>query len=396
MKWNWQRPEWPRFSWNTARLAMAEQQFLVEGGVLLGTVKHLESADKDELTIEAMSAEAVTTSAIEGEILDRASVQSSIRQQLGLSTDRRRIKPAEKAIALMTVDLHRSFGELLSDEMLFRWHRMLVGNRSDLTDIGRYRRHEEPMQIVSGASHAPKVHFEAPPTAAVPHEMTRFIEWFNRTAPGGPDALPPLTRAGIAHLYFEYIHPFEDGNGRIGRAIAEKALAQSLGRPTLIALAATILSKRKAYYDVLERNNRETELTDWLSWFAATVIEAQRRTTALVDFLIDKTHLLDRLRGELNERQEKALMRILREGPEGFRGGLSAGNYITITGTTTATATRDLADLVTKGALIRTGERRHARYRLAIPPRAIAPVAINDQGHLLELPIPGSRGRIEN
>ena len=132
------------------------------------------------------------------------------------------------------------------------------------------------MQIVSGPVHAPEVHFEAPPSADVPREMSRFIDWFNRTAPDGVEPLPALTRAGIAHFYFVCIHPFEDGNGRIGRAIAEKVLAQSLGRPTLTALAATILAKRRAYYEALERSNTTNELTDWLCWFAAVAIEARR------------------------------------------------------------------------------------------------------------------------
>jgi Fic family protein len=384
MKWNWQQPEWPHFSWNRARFAKAEEQFLVGGGVFLGTAKHLDAEDKDQFAVEAMSVEAVTTSEIEGEILDRTSVQSSIRRQLGLTTDHRRVKPQEEGIAEMMVDLHRSFAEPLSNEMLFAGHRMLASSRRDLKDIGRYRCHDEPMQIVSGTIYAPKVHFEAPPSAAVPKEMARFISWFNRTAPGGVEPLPALTRAGIAHFYFECIHPFEDGNGRIGRAIAEKALAQSLGRPTLIALAATILAKRKSYYEVLERNNTETEITEWLAWFTATTIEAQRRTMALVEFLLDKTRLLDRVRGQLNERQQRALLRMLSEGPEGFKGGLSAGNYITITGATTATATRDLADMVAKGALVRSGERRHARYHLAIPLRTVARVSIDDRGQLVE------------
>ena len=333
----------------------------------------------------------VTTSEIEGEILDRASVQSSIRRQLGLATDRRRVRPQEQGIAEMMVDLYRSFAEPLSDETMFRWHRMLTSGRRDLSDIGHYRTHADPMQIVSGPPDSPEVHFDAPPSAGVPPEMVRFIDWFNRTAPGGTQPLPALTRAGIAHLWFVCIHPFEDGNGRIGRAIAEKSLAQSLGRPTLTALAATILAQRRAYYEALERSNRGIELTDWLRWFAATVIEAQRRTQVLVDFLIDKTRLLDRMQGKLNERQHKALLRMLREGPDGFRGGLSAANYIAITRASPATATRDLADMVAKGALTRTGERRHARYHASIATRPVAAVAIDAGGHVVEAS-QGSRG----
>lgn len=376
MTWNWEKPDWPDFAWDAARLAKAEEQFLLEAGVFVGAVKHVGQDDREQLIVEAMSTEALTTSEIEGESLDRTSVQSSIRKQLGLAGARRTASPAEQGIAEMMVDLYRRFAESLSDQMLFDWHRMLVHGRRDLADIGRYRTKREAMQVVSGAIYAPKVHFEAPPSSAVPREMRRFVKWFNRTAPNGSDALPPLARAGIAHLYFVSVHPFEDGNGRIARAISEKALAQGLGQPTLIALAATILAKRRAYYDALEAANKQNEVTPWLLWFAATAIEAQRRTISSVEFLIDKTRLLDRLRGQLNDRQQKALLRMLREGPDGFTGGLSAANYASITGASPATTTRDLADMVAKAGLVRTGERRHARYHLAIPLRPVAPVVI--------------------
>jgi Fic family protein len=380
MTWNWQRPDWPNFSWNRGRLRKAEKHFLVGAGVFAGTVKYLGLTDRNQLTVEAIGAEAVTTSEIEGEMLDRASVQSSIRAQFGLETDNRRVKPAEQGIAEMIVDLYRSFAEPLSEESLFAWHRMLVKGRGDLRDIGRYRTDDEAMQVVSGAIHAPRVHFEAPPSSRMPKEMARFVKWFNRTAPTGVEPLPALTRAGIAHLYFESIHPFEDGNGRIGRALSEKALGQCLGQPTLTALAATILIRRRDYYEALEAANKDNEVTPWLAWFAGVAIEAQRRTEARVEFLIDKTRLLDRLRGQLNERQEKALLRMLREGPEGFKGGLSAGNYATITGASPATATRDLADMVAKGALTRAGERRYARYIVGVPLRQVTPVTLDEHG----------------
>ena len=175
-----------------------------------------------------------------------------------------------------------------------------------------------------------------------------------------------MTRAGIAHFYFVCIHPFEDGNGRIGRALAEKSLAQNLSQPSLIALAYTIERGRRAYYAALERNNEETELTDWLSYFAETVLEAQRNTIRRVDFYVAKARFYERLRGQLNERQEKVIARMFREGIDGFEGGLSAENYIGIAKTSRATATRDLQDLVAKGALTRTGELRHTRYHLCI------------------------------
>ncbi len=367
MRWNWEKPDWPHFRWDATRLAKAEERFRQESGVFIGSVKHLESDERQQLTLAAMSTEALTTSEIEGEILDRASVQSSIQRQLGLATDHRRARAAEQGIAELTVDVYRRFADPLSDEVLFGWHGMLMQGRRDLRNVGRYRSDSEPMQVVSGPIHAPKVHFEAPPSKAVSREMKTFFKWFNRSASGEP----AITRAGIAHLYFISIHPFEDGNGRLGRAIAEKALAQSLGQPTLIALAATILAKRSEYYKELEAANKKNEITAWLLWFAGVVIEGQRRTIANVEFLIEKTRLLDRMRGQLNQRQQKALLRMLREGPEGFKGGLSAGNYATITGASPATATRDLTDLVAKGALTKTGEQRHTRYRVAIPARPI-------------------------
>jgi Fic family protein len=384
MAWNWQKPDWPNFRWDRSRLENAEKQFLVTGGVFVGTVRHLGKEERDQLTIEAMSTEAVMTSEIEGEILDRASVQSSLRKQLGLATDERRVRPAERGIAEMMIDLYRSFAEPLSEETLFRWHRMVMSGSRNPRDIGRYRIAAEPMQVVSGAIGTPRVHFEAPPSSRVPSEMERFSSWFNRTAPPGDKPLSALTKAGIAHLYFESIHPFEDGNGRIGRVIAEKALAQSLGQPTLTVLAATILARRKNYYEALEAANKENEVTGWLMWFAGVTIEAQRRTIALVEFLIDKTKLLERLKGQLNARQEKALLRMFREGPEGFRGGLSAGKYSAISGASPATTTRDLADLVANGALVRRGERRYARYHLSVPLRPVRRVTCTEQGKLVE------------
>jgi Fic family protein len=384
MTWNWQQPDWPSFTWEKSRLASAEQRFLLGGGVLLGMVKHLGDEDRDQLTIEAMSTEAVTTSEIEGEVLDRASVQSSLRRQLGLAADHRRVRPAEQGIAEMMVDLYRSFAAPLSAEMLFRWHSMLLSGRHDLKDVGRYRTGEEPMQVVTGAIHAPKVHFEAPPSSRVSSEMACFLAWFERTGPGAKEPPPALTRAGIAHLYFESIHPFEDGNGRIGRAIAEKSLAQSLGQPTITALAATILARRQSYYGALAAASKQNEISEWLAWFAGITLEAQENTTALVEFLINKTKLMDRLKGQLNARQEKALLRMFRAGPQGFKGGLSAGNYSTITGASPATATRDLVDLVEKAALIRTGERKQARYQLVVPLRPTKRVKVNERGDLTE------------
>jgi Fic family protein len=365
MPWNWQHPDWPEFRFHPELLAEREAAFLRQSGVVVGTMRHFADEERLPLVVDLISTEALKTSEIEGELLDRDSVQSSLRRQFGLQTDARRVKPAERGISQLLSDLYQHFGDTLHHRALFKWHTWLVQGRSDLKSVGAYRTDEEPMQVVSGAIHDPKVHFEAPPSAAVPREMDAFVAWFNRTAPSGKQPLPTLARAGVTHLYFECIHPFEDGNGRIGRALAEKALAQGAGQPTLTALSLTMQRSRKAYYEQLAAANRKLDVDQWLGWFADTVLEAQAHTLRSVEFLLAKTKLLDRLSGQLNERQEKALVRMMAEGPDGFRGGLSAGKYQSLTGAPAATATRDLGQLVELGALRKTGQLKGTRYWLA-------------------------------
>ena len=362
MGWIWQQPKWPRFFWDQERLAPLEARFLHESGRRVGAWRHLADREQADLRIEWLSSEALDTSAIEGEILNRASVQSSIRRHFGLGVDPRRVSPAEAGVAEMAVDVYRTFGDPLDHEALWRWHGTLMRERPWLAVVGGYREHPEPMQVVSGPDYNRTVHYEAPPSHAVMTEMNRYVAWYERTR-----GMPALTRAGVAHFYFECIHPFEDGNGRIGRALAEKALAQSLGEPTLIALSRAIILRQTAYYAALESAGRSLDVTDWLLWFAETVLEGQSWSERRLIRLIEQTQMFDRLRGRLNPRQEKALLRLFREEPEGFRGGLSAENYRRITRASASTATRDLADLVAKEALRRTGERRHTRYWLNLP-----------------------------
>ncbi len=364
MIWNWQQEDWPNFRWDERKLVAAERAFVEGAGVVIGVSKHLAEPERQSLSIEILSHEAVDSSAIEGEHLDRDSVQSSIQRQLGLAADRRRATPAEAGIAEMMVDLYRHLPQPLTEAKLLEWHHLLMRGRDDLADIGRYRTDTELMQIVSGAIYAPRVHYEAPPSGQVAGEMARFLDWFSRTAPGGDNPLPAVTRAGIAHLWFESIHPFEDGNGRIGRAIAEKALAQGLSSPVITGMAGTLLKHRKAYYAALEHASQELEITDWLVWFADKAVEAQQRTLAQIELILAKAQMFERLRGQLNARQEKALLRMFAQGPDGFRGGLSAANYMAITSAPSATATRDLTALFEMGALTRTGERKSTRYQL--------------------------------
>ena len=365
-RWNWTLDDWPDFTWDAARLAPLEGRFARDAGLTLGVFGQLAEEDRAQITLQILSEEGIKTSEIEGEFLDRESLQSSLRREFGLKTDARRPHPAEDGLARMMSELYRGFAAPLDHATLWRWHAMVMAGSRDIDVIGGYRAHAEPMQVVSGPDYKRIVHFEAPPSERVPGEMARFIDRFNETHPDGPAPMAPLARAGMAHLWFESIHPFEDGNGRIGRAISEKALAQGLGRPSLIALSRTIEAGRKHYYAALEAANKSNEITPWLLWFADTAIAARGETERLVAFLIAKTKLFDRLRGTLNERQEKALLRMFREGPDGFTGGMSAEKYIRITGAARATASRDLADLVAKGALRRTGERRYTRYWLDI------------------------------
>jgi len=378
MSWNWRQRDWPRFSWNERKLMRAEAVFAEGAGVAIGVSKHLDPSDRESLDVELMSLEAVDTSAIEGELLDRDSVQSSIRKNLGLGGDRRRVGPAEAGIAEVMVDLYRQARAPLTEATLHRWHRLIVNGRTDLADVGRYRRGGDPMQIVSGPIGRRRVHFEAPPAAQVPAEMARFWPWLEETGPAGPSPLPPLTRAGLAHIWFESIHPYEDGNGRIGRAISEKLLAQGLPTPVVTGMAPTLLLHRKAYYAALERAHADLEVTGWLTWFAAKAIESQRRTLQQVEFVLAKARMMGALQGRINARQEKALLRLFEAGPGGFAGGLSAANYRSITGAPPATSSRDLAALVGLGALVRSGEHKSTRYRLPIPLGTVGPVEAAD------------------
>lgn len=197
-------------------MAPLEEQFVRQSGEFVGAFRHVRSDDQAALRIELLSEEAVKTSEIEGEILNRDSVQSSLRHAFGLGPDQPNISLAERGIAEMMIDLYEHFAAPLTRATMFAWHRMLLSGNTSIKTIGRYRRHNDTMQVVSGPLHKRTVHFEAPPSKDIPREMKSFVEWFNATAPAEQCALAPLTRAGTAHLYFVCIHPFEDGNGRIG------------------------------------------------------------------------------------------------------------------------------------------------------------------------------------
>ena len=375
-KWNWQSAEWPNFTYKVDALEHLEREFSHQSGLLAGTIKHISQTDKSALMVELLSSEALKTSEIEGYQLNRESLQSSIRKNLGLAGAQLNSTPEESGISEMMVNLYQYFDEALSDQQIFNWHEMVCRGRNDLEDIGRYRTHEDPMQIVSNRlDTSAKVFFEAPSSKEMSNEMSQFINWFNETAPHSTSTnstanqrkpLLPLTRAGIAHFYFLCIHPFEDGNGRIARAISEKALSQDAGQASLISISQTIEANKKDYYVNLQAHNHQCELSEWLEYFAKTVIHAQKHTMELVEFIIQKSKFYDQFDLLMNERQKKIVERLFQAGPKGFEGGLSAKNYISITKASQSTATRDLQNMVEKEILISIGELKGTRYCLNV------------------------------
>lgn len=360
MRWNWELPDWPQFSYDSRRISQEERQFLLGVGSAFAFLKNIGQQEYSQYVVEILSLEGLESSKIEGEILDRESLQSSIQQHFGLNTTLKQGAHKESGMAELLCDVYDSFDKRLTHKMLWQWHLRLFKAQSSITDCGKYRTHPEPMQIISGRYDSRRVFFEAPPSEKIPDEMTAFIKWFNSTSLSEP----VLARAAIAHVYFESIHPFEDGNGRIGRILIEKVLSQGVKRPVLIAVSKVLEKRKKEYYSALERCNRTLEIDHWLEFFADAVLQAQEESMNLLYFLIEKSKILTALSGQLNPRQEKVLLRMFAEGLSGFKGGLSAENYIAITKTSRATATRDLADLVQMGALIKTGELRHTRYWL--------------------------------
>lgn len=365
MSYNWQQSDWPEFRFEL--LGMEEQLLTFSnyagrvGGLLEGLPEDLGT----EAVLDLMITEAIRTSAIEGENLRRSDVMSSIRNRLGLNSVPEPVDShlADGAGELM-VAVRNSFRNPLTEATLFSWHEMLLSKTPGLR-VGAWREGGDPMQVVSGRIDQPTVHFEAPPSPRVPTEMASFIQWFNDTAAGGPKAIPHApVRSALAHLYFESIHPFQDGNGRIGRALSEKVLSQGLDRPVVLSLSAAIDVERNAYYDALKAAQRSNEVTEWVGWFVGVVVKAQQDAEAQVRFVLQKSKFFQRFESELNERQLKVVRRIFDAGPEGFTGGMNARKYVALTNTSKATATRDLQQLASLGALIPVGGGRSTRYEL--------------------------------
>lgn len=355
--YNWQQKDWKRFSFS---LDNAEDELLLfarKEGRVSGILDSLLKETQLEAIVDNMLTEAIKTSAIEGEFPNRKDVLSSIRKNLGLQNSAILIKDkSASGLAKLMIDVRKSFNEPLTEKKLFGWHKLLMGTNKRIA-VGKWRSHHEPMQVVSGALGKEKIHFIAPPSSIVAKEMKDFIKWFNDTAPGGKnEMMNAAVRSAIAHLYFESIHPFEDGNGRIGRAIAEKALSQTIGRPVLLSLSGIIEANKKDYYSTLEKAQRSNEITDWISYFIKTLLNAQIEAEVKIEFILKKTRFFDLFKDKLNERQKKVIGKMFDAGSKGFEGGMNARKYIAITKLSKATATRDLQYLLEIGAFIQSGK----------------------------------------
>ncbi|MBC6492811.1 Fic family protein [Flavihumibacter stibioxidans] len=355
--YNWQQPDWPLFSYSLQGVEDALLTFSEKVGRVSGIIEALPEDTRQDVIVDIILAEAIKTSEIEGEFPNRKDVLSSIRKNLGLHTASEHIKD-KSALGLgeLMIDVRNTFEKALTEEKLFEWHRMLMG-QSKRIEVGQWRTHEDPMQVISGAIGKEKIHFEAPPSSQVPTEMEKFIDWFNATAPGGANEIKRApVRAALAHLYFESIHPFEDGNGRIGRAVAEKALSQTIGRPVVLSLSRTIEAPKELYYKSLENAQRSNEVTPWVEYFVSATLEAQIEAETQIDFTLKKTRFFDRFKSQLNERQLIVIKRMLEEGPNGFVGGMNARKYISLTKTSKATATRDMQHLLEISAFVLAGK----------------------------------------
>jgi Fic family protein len=361
MRYNWQQKTWPNFQYKIDGIEDLLYDFAQRTGRISGVLEGLSESEQTETMINLMVSEAIKTSEIEGDYLSRNDVMSSIRRNLGLNPELPLTKDKRaEGVAELILAVRNDFLKPLSNTMLFDWHTMLMKGNNQI-QIGRCRTHSEPMQIVSGGMGREVVHFEAPPSSKVPLEMDGLIKWFNQSE---TNIKKPILRAAIAHLYFETIHPFEDGNGRIGRAVAEKALSQSIGRPVLFSLSKSIESNKNNYYDALKAAQRSNEITDWINYFVKTVLDAQIDAEQEIEFTLKKTKFFDNHKDVLNERQQKVVRRMLEEGHQGFEGGMNARKYVSLAKTSKATATRDLQDLVAKGIFKPIGGGRSTRYEI--------------------------------
>jgi Fic family protein len=361
--------DWPQFDWNHERLAEPLAAVRHRQGRLIGHMEALGFNLRQEAVLQTLTADVLKSSEIEGERLDAEQVRSSIARRLGI--DIGALKPADRnveGIVEMMLDATRHYEKPLTAERLFSWHASLFPTgRSGMAKIraGAWRDDRTgPMEVVSGPISKERVHFEAPKAARLNGEMQTFLDWFNSNAD-----LDPVLRAGLAHLWFVTIHPFDDGNGRIARAIADLALARSENSPQrFYSMSSQIRQERAAYYDVLEQTQKGTmDVTPWMEWFLGCLGRAIDGAQTTLGAVLAKARFWQAIAGvSLNPRQHLVLSRLL----DGFEGKLTTSKYAKLAKCSHDTALRDILPLVERGILIQNPEGgRSTSYALAtVPP----------------------------
>lgn len=358
-------PDWPSLRWDDTTLSPLLAEVRHRQGRLLGKMEGLGFQHRAEATLTTLTADVVKSSAIEGERLDAEEVRSSIARRLGLDVGG--AAPASRdveGVVEMMLDATQKYADPLTSERLFAWHAALFPTgRSGMQKItiGAWRPIEAgPMQVVSGPVGKERVHFEAPSADRLDQEMERFLKWF-----GAERQADPVLKAGIAHFWFVTIHPFEDGNGRIARAIADLMLARADGtRERFYSMSAQIEAERKQYYDVLERSQKGgVDITRWLEWFLGCLERAVDGAETSLAGVLRKAKLWERVnRQPVNDRQRKVINRLL----DGFEGKLTSSKYAKLAKCSNDTALRDIKILLDRGVLVQEeGGGRSTSYRLA-------------------------------
>jgi Fic family protein len=368
-------PNWPRFDWSRERLAEPLAAVRHRQGRLIGHMQALGFQLRQEAVLQTLTADVLKSSEIEGEQLDAEQVRSSIARRLGI--DIGALKPADRhveGVVEMMLDATRHYDQPLTGEKLFAWHAGLFPTgRSGLAKIrvGTWRNDRTgPMQVVSGPAGKEHVHFQAPAAKRLGREMRAFLKWFNASAD-----IDPVLKAGLAHLWFVTIHPLDDGNGRMARAIADMVLARSENSPQrFYSMSAQIRQERAAYYGMLEQTQRGTlDVTPWMSWFLGCLGRAIDGAQTTLGAILAKARFWESIQGvSLNERQRLVLNRLL----DGFEGKLTTSKYARLAKCSQDTALRDILPLVERGILVRNPEGgRSTSYALATGPRQVdAPV----------------------
>lgn len=362
--YNWQFQKWPNFTYNVDGLQNNVVAFAKELGEIKGLILGLPEKIKQEPLLEIMISEAIKTSEIEGEYMSREDVMSSIKNNLGLHKTIIVKDKRASGIAQLMIEVRNDIEKPLTIDIIQHWHNLLMEAYSNING-GKWRVGEAPMQIISGAYGREVVHYEAPPSNQIPEEMEMFLSWYSKEElPLKEQVSRALLKSAIVHLYFESIHPFEDGNGRIGRALAEYTLSQGLKTPVLLSISNSIEKNKKSYYEHLKEAQRSLDITEWISYFVQVILDAQKEAKELVQFTLKKAQFFDEYTDQLNDRQLKVINRILEKGIVGFEGGMTAKKYMSITKTSKATATRDLQQLQESGVLASEGAGRSVRYKL--------------------------------